>query len=240
MGMCQSAELSQASKWSRHIDLSIRQDKRRTEHDIKLLLLGLLNFSELYFSITSILFSWGTTDCGKSTILKQMRILHDLVFTDEELRAQRAAVYSNILLALCTLTTQMHNMGIVVCHIDFEVSYLPWRTVQGSHTYRMATKYVGGFQMAKISVPHSLDIYKIWNSYVKLHQEVFPFALLTNKGHHYCNSGQNSKCPDGNFLNVFWLVPVSFIPRFHTNHPFLYLKKQSMTIGSCNSSSKWV
>uniref|UniRef100_A0AC34QLG8 Uncharacterized protein n=1 Tax=Panagrolaimus sp. JU765 TaxID=591449 RepID=A0AC34QLG8_9BILA len=88
MGLCQSEEEKKQVKQSREIDKKIKQSQLADEKVIKLLLLG-------------------AGESGKSTLLKQMRILHSDGFTDEELIQQRAVVYNNTVNAMADLLKQL-------------------------------------------------------------------------------------------------------------------------------------
>uniref|UniRef100_A0A915DCE3 G-protein alpha subunit n=1 Tax=Ditylenchus dipsaci TaxID=166011 RepID=A0A915DCE3_9BILA len=73
---------------SRAIDKKIRETQSTEDKVIKLLLLG-------------------AGECGKSTLMKQMRILHSDGFTEEELLQQRSVVYSNTVHAMDELLRGM-------------------------------------------------------------------------------------------------------------------------------------
>ena len=55
----------------------------------------------------------GTGECGKSTVIKQMKILHSNGFTDEELYNQKAAIYINTVQSMITLIKAMHELKYV-------------------------------------------------------------------------------------------------------------------------------
>uniref|UniRef100_A0A8R1HXG8 G-protein coupled receptors family 1 profile domain-containing protein n=1 Tax=Caenorhabditis japonica TaxID=281687 RepID=A0A8R1HXG8_CAEJA len=77
MGLCQSEEEKIGSQKSRAIDKAIRQTQSTDERTVKLLLLG-------------------AGECGKSTVLKQMRLLTSKTYTDDELETQAKLVFTNI------------------------------------------------------------------------------------------------------------------------------------------------
>uniref|UniRef100_A0A914KFW6 G-protein alpha subunit n=1 Tax=Meloidogyne incognita TaxID=6306 RepID=A0A914KFW6_MELIC len=76
MGICQSQEEKESESKTKQIDKDLLQAHIAHQKIVKLLLLG-------------------AGECGKSTILKQMRILHDHGFTEEEKEKQKFAVYNN-------------------------------------------------------------------------------------------------------------------------------------------------
>lgn len=74
-----------ASKISRKLDSTLKQDRKQMANDVKLLLLG-------------------TGESGKSTIAKQMKIIHLKGFTQSEKSAFRAVIHNNILTSMHTIT----------------------------------------------------------------------------------------------------------------------------------------
>ncbi|CAG9540966.1 unnamed protein product [Cercopithifilaria johnstoni] len=81
MGLCQSDLEKKLHQRSKEIDREIKESAIENRKAIKLLLLG-------------------TGDSGKSTLLKQMRILHSSGFTKNELIAQRSVVFQNTIHAM--------------------------------------------------------------------------------------------------------------------------------------------
>ncbi|CAM6000367.1 unnamed protein product, partial [Sphagnum balticum] len=76
MGMCSSAEVCAQETQAAVIEKQIQLDKIQEQRTVKLILLG-------------------AGECGKSTILKQMQILHANGFTSAELLDKKYVVYSN-------------------------------------------------------------------------------------------------------------------------------------------------
>ncbi|KYQ88823.1 G-protein subunit alpha 7 [Tieghemostelium lacteum] len=72
-----TARLKEEKMISKQIEKQLRQDKRALGSELKLLLLG-------------------TGDSGKSTIVKQMKILHLKGYTDEERLAHKTLIYKNL------------------------------------------------------------------------------------------------------------------------------------------------
>ncbi|CAK5080263.1 unnamed protein product [Meloidogyne enterolobii] len=93
MGLCQSEEAKDQSKRNRSIDNKIRDEARAEKNTFKLLLLG-------------------AGECGKSTLMKQMRFMHNKGFSEEELLQQRAVVYSNTVHAMADLLKGMEKYNI--------------------------------------------------------------------------------------------------------------------------------
>ena len=60
--------------------------------------------------------SSGTGESGKSTFIKQMRIIHGAGYTDEDRKDFRVRVYENIYKGIRTLVEAMDNL-----HIEYEL-----------------------------------------------------------------------------------------------------------------------
>uniref|UniRef100_A0A1I7UMX9 Guanine nucleotide-binding protein G(K) subunit alpha n=1 Tax=Caenorhabditis tropicalis TaxID=1561998 RepID=A0A1I7UMX9_9PELO len=93
MGCIMSQEDEAAKRRSRKIDRLLREDAESSNRTVKLLLLG-------------------AGESGKSTILKQMRIIHDVGYTTEERKVFRGVVYGNIILSLNALIKAMEQLKI--------------------------------------------------------------------------------------------------------------------------------
>jgi len=82
--------LTQASN---NIDRQLQEWKRQRQKEVHLLLLG-------------------PGESGKSTILKQMRILHNSGYNDNERQQYKVVVHRNIVDCMCAILTAMENMGM--------------------------------------------------------------------------------------------------------------------------------
>jgi len=78
---------------SRKIDDALRKDRKELEREIKLLLLG-------------------AGESGKSTITKQMKIIHLRGFTEEERLSYRDIIHSNIIMAMRAVVSASEKLGI--------------------------------------------------------------------------------------------------------------------------------
>ncbi|RHZ80365.1 hypothetical protein Glove_137g33 [Diversispora epigaea] len=77
MGLCLSAEEKESRLRSYQIDKQIEEDSKRFKKECKILLLG-------------------SGESGKSTIVKQMKIIHQNGYTKDELALYRITVYKNL------------------------------------------------------------------------------------------------------------------------------------------------
>ncbi|CAG8696030.1 23651_t:CDS:2 [Cetraspora pellucida] len=78
MGLCLSAEEKESRLRSQQIDKQIEEDSRKFKKECKILLLG-------------------SGESGKSTIVKQMKIIHQNGYSKEELALYRITVYKNLI-----------------------------------------------------------------------------------------------------------------------------------------------
>ncbi|XP_039257490.1 guanine nucleotide-binding protein G(i) subunit alpha isoform X1 [Styela clava] len=99
MGCAVSSEDKAANERSRAIDRNLRMDGEKASREVKLLLLG-------------------AGESGKSTIVKQMKIIHEDGYSEEECIQYKAVVYSNTLQSLITIVRAMGNLKIDFGHSD--------------------------------------------------------------------------------------------------------------------------
>ncbi|CAI5450043.1 unnamed protein product [Caenorhabditis angaria] len=93
MGTCQSSEDKEMNQKSKAIDKEMMQGHLAQQKVVKLLLLG-------------------AGECGKSTVLKQMRILHDHGFSTEEADQQKSVVYNNTIQGMAVILRAMSTCGV--------------------------------------------------------------------------------------------------------------------------------
>jgi guanine nucleotide-binding protein G(q) subunit alpha len=90
---CMTEEYKEQSRINKEIEKQLKRDKKDARRELKLLLLG-------------------TGESGKSTFIKQMRIIHGSGYSDEDKRSFIRLVYQNIYLAMCTMTKAMDTLKI--------------------------------------------------------------------------------------------------------------------------------
>jgi guanine nucleotide-binding protein G(i) subunit alpha len=97
MGLCATKdnELSEQRAKNKELEVELKEEKRRLEREAKLLLLG-------------------TGESGKSTIAKQMKIIHLEGFSPDELMNYRPIVHNNALSVVRTLVQANSRLGIGV------------------------------------------------------------------------------------------------------------------------------
>ncbi|GFW62239.1 g protein alpha q subunit [Trichonephila clavipes] len=113
MACCMSDEAKEQKRINQEIEKQLRKDKRDARRELKLLLLG-------------------TGESGKSTFIKQMRIIHGSGYSDEDKRSFIKLVYQNIFMAMQSMIKAMellkieykdptnHENAELVRSVDFE------------------------------------------------------------------------------------------------------------------------
>lgn len=104
MGMCASGISSEeriAIERSKQLDKQLKEDAEKASKDVKLLLLG-------------------AGESGKSTILKQMKIIHMDGYSKDDFEQYRDVVYSNTIQSMATIIRAMENFGIPFKHAERE------------------------------------------------------------------------------------------------------------------------
>jgi guanine nucleotide-binding protein subunit alpha len=93
MGCCASQEDAELKQKSHEIEEQLKKDKIQARNEVKMLLLG-------------------AGESGKSTILKQMKLIHDGGYNDDEREAFREVIYSNAVQSLRAILEAMETLGI--------------------------------------------------------------------------------------------------------------------------------
>lgn len=92
--MCHCTEENKEQKQiSREIERQLRRDKRESKRELKLLLLG-------------------AGESGKSTFIRQMRIIHGTGYSDEDKRNFIKPIYQNVLASMQSMLNAMGALGI--------------------------------------------------------------------------------------------------------------------------------
>ena len=63
----------------------------------------------------------GAGESGKSTIVKQMKIIHESGFTPEDFKQYRPVVFSNTIQSLVAILRAMPNLGVAFADEEREV-----------------------------------------------------------------------------------------------------------------------
>uniref|UniRef100_H2Z1H0 Guanine nucleotide-binding protein G(Q) subunit alpha n=1 Tax=Ciona savignyi TaxID=51511 RepID=H2Z1H0_CIOSA len=90
---CKSSDEIEAEKINSQIERELRRNKKDARRELKLLLLG-------------------TGESGKSTFIKQMRIIHGAGYSDEDKRSHIKLVYQNIITSIQNMSAAMQTLNI--------------------------------------------------------------------------------------------------------------------------------
>uniref|UniRef100_A0AAY4DWN8 Guanine nucleotide-binding protein G(i) subunit alpha-2 n=2 Tax=Denticeps clupeoides TaxID=299321 RepID=A0AAY4DWN8_9TELE len=93
MGCTVSQEDKAAAERSKNIDKGLREDGEKAAKEVKLLLLG-------------------AGESGKSTIVKQMKIIHEDGYSEDECKQYRAVVFSNTIQSIMAIVKAMSSLKI--------------------------------------------------------------------------------------------------------------------------------
>ncbi|KAI8384505.1 guanine nucleotide-binding protein subunit alpha [Radiomyces spectabilis] len=93
MGCCQSNEAQEDKARNEEIENQIKRDKLNMRNEVKLLLLG-------------------AGESGKSTILKQMKLIHDGGYSRDEREAFKEIIFSNTIQSMRVILEAMEKMDV--------------------------------------------------------------------------------------------------------------------------------
>lgn len=93
MGACMSSEDMEGRRVNDDIEDQLKRDKIKLKNEVKMLLLG-------------------AGESGKSTILKQMKLIHDGGFTSEEKESYKEVIFSNTIQSMKVIIEAMQILNI--------------------------------------------------------------------------------------------------------------------------------
>ncbi|KAG0042086.1 guanine nucleotide-binding protein subunit alpha [Gryganskiella cystojenkinii] len=97
MGCCISSDDRESRLRNDAIENQLKQDRLQMRHEVKMLLLG-------------------AGESGKSTILKQMRLIHEGSYSQEEREAYKEIIFSNTVQSMRVILEAMDNMELPLYH----------------------------------------------------------------------------------------------------------------------------
>ncbi|KAI7865399.1 guanine nucleotide binding protein, alpha subunit [Spinellus fusiger] len=99
MGCCHSSEIQDGKARHEEIETQLKRDKFNMRNEVKMLLLG-------------------AGESGKSTILKQMKLIHDGGYSKEERITFKEIIFSNAMQSMRVILEAMDVMGISIAHLQ--------------------------------------------------------------------------------------------------------------------------
>lgn len=115
MGCCASSDERDilGEKRDKEIDDQIRKDRQQLSNEVKLLLLGkqLIFLVYIFWKLilNVIILDIGAGESGKSTLLKQMRIIHEGSFPESERKSYREIVFNNVIDSMKSIIGAMNG-----------------------------------------------------------------------------------------------------------------------------------
>lgn len=132
MACCYSAEAREQRRINQEIERQIKKDKRDQRKELKLLLLG-------------------TGESGKSTFIKQMRIIHGSGYSEEDKRGHIKLVFQNIYMAMNSMIRAMEALKI------------PYKIEKNESEYAKLIKAVDFENVTTLEEPHVIAIKSLWS-----------------------------------------------------------------------------
>ncbi|XP_036169715.1 guanine nucleotide-binding protein subunit alpha-11 [Myotis myotis] len=127
MACCLSDEVKESKRINAEIEKQLRRDKRDARRELKLLLLG-------------------TGESGKSTFIKQMRIIHGAGYSEEDKRGFTKLVYQNIFTAMQAMIRAMETLKILYKYEQNKANALLIREVDVEKVTTFEHRYVNAIK----------------------------------------------------------------------------------------------
>uniref|UniRef100_A0A3Q2V8R6 Guanine nucleotide-binding protein subunit alpha n=1 Tax=Haplochromis burtoni TaxID=8153 RepID=A0A3Q2V8R6_HAPBU len=128
MACCLSEEAKESKRINAEIEKQLRRDKRDARRELKLLLLG-------------------TGESGKSTFIKQMRIIHGSGYTDEDKKGFTKLVYQNIFTSMQAMIRATENLKIPFKYEQNKNNALVVRDVDVEKVASFEQPYISAIKM---------------------------------------------------------------------------------------------
>ncbi|NP_001003753.1 guanine nucleotide-binding protein subunit alpha-14 [Danio rerio] len=119
---CLSGEEKEKMRIHQEIERKLKMDRRSSNKELKLLLLG-------------------TGESGKSTFIKQMRIIHGKGYTEEDKRSFAKLVYQNVFTSIQSMLKAMENLKIPFAESKNETFAAMLKEVEAESVQTMEAKY---------------------------------------------------------------------------------------------------
>lgn len=118
---CRSEEQREAQRINAEIERELKRHKRDARRELKLLLLGMCRRGVRTIDLLCLDSFSGTGESGKSTFIKQMRIIHGSGYNDNDRRDFIQLVFQNILTSMQNLIRAMSTLCIEYSNPNNEV-----------------------------------------------------------------------------------------------------------------------
>ncbi|XP_075248943.1 guanine nucleotide-binding protein subunit alpha-11-like [Convolutriloba macropyga] len=167
MSCCLSEEAKESKRINAEIEKQLRKDKRDARRELKLLLLG-------------------TGESGKSTFIKQMRIIHGKGYSEEDRKALINIIHNNIFVAMSSMCSAMRTLNISYANNE---NY--------EHAELIRSVNAANDTSVRLESKHVLAIKALWSdSGIKEAYDRRREYQLPDSSHYYLSSIDRISCGD--------------------------------------------
>ena len=145
MMCCSSAKARKQKQINREIEKQLRLDEKNQRRELKLLVLGKRSLRVEHNHRST--FALGTEESGKSTFIKQMRIIHGTGYSEEEKRSFVKLVYQHIFMAMHSMIRAMDTL---------KIQYRDTRNEVGLHLFTILL-IIDRLSILSTNTPHSFE-----------------------------------------------------------------------------------
>jgi guanine nucleotide-binding protein G(i) subunit alpha len=108
-----STEEKEGKLRNEQIENTLKKDRMMQRNEIKMLLLGNIPFGALFDAIAlTITVSTGAGESGKSTILKQMKLIHEGGYSRDERESFKEIIFSNTVQSMRVILEAMESLEL--------------------------------------------------------------------------------------------------------------------------------
>ncbi|XP_040177732.1 guanine nucleotide-binding protein subunit alpha-11 isoform X3 [Rana temporaria] len=127
MACCLSEEVKESKRINAEIEKQLKKDKKDSRRELKLLLLG-------------------TGESGKSTFIKQMRIIHGTGYSEEDKKGFTKLVFQNIFTAMQSMIRAMETLKILYKYEQNKANALVVREVDVEKVCTFEQPYISAIK----------------------------------------------------------------------------------------------
>lgn len=107
-----STEEKEGKQRNEEIENQLKRDKLSQRNEIKMLLLGMIHVTKIGCSLPILIHNAGAGESGKSTILKQMKLIHEGSYSRDERESFKEIIYSNTVQSMRVILEAMESLEL--------------------------------------------------------------------------------------------------------------------------------
>lgn len=107
-----STEEKEGKQRNEEIENQLKRDKLSQRNEIKMLLLGMVHVTKIGWSRPILIHNAGAGESGKSTILKQMKLIHEGSYSRDERESFKEIIYSNTVQSMRVILEAMESLEL--------------------------------------------------------------------------------------------------------------------------------